>query len=557
VDPDLKRASLLLQRGMFPGSERICRDFLVRRPGDCDALRILAMCRLNLGFPEEAVEGLENAVLLLPGSSMLWRDLGIAYLHCCRDSEAETALQEAVSLAPGWHQPWLELGVALGRLGKTDAAKEAYETVLGLEPGLAEALINLGSLLQRTEHWIEAEACFRQILSSDRNHLDALEQLANCMIRQHRYGDAIAYLHRTVLIEPSRASLWEAMGAAQLGRGAAQLAEAALQRALSLGRNPRILLLLGHAQKSMDRWEASLASYREAAEGQGESFEDAAVRGVVECLLHLGRPNEAALLMIDPQSTEIEEVFSRASALHMLGRREEAGEGYRRVLLSDGSHEGALFLLAALEEGNVSRAPTGYLRSLFQGYAPHYDAHYRDVLHARAAKETAALLRGSDSSFGLAVDVGCGTGMLGEEIRGQIHRLVGIDLSPGMLEQARGKGCYDELVEGDFLDWDAEEGIETVCAIEVLNYFGDLLPVFRTFSSWLLPGGVLALTVEKGDGPWRLQPSGRFSHSLDHVRQRAKQVGFSVAACKEIQLRREGEGWLGGACFLLRKPGKV
>jgi ubiquinone/menaquinone biosynthesis C-methylase UbiE len=48
------------------------------------------------------------------------------------------------------------------------------------------------------------------------------------------------------------------------------------------------------------------------------------------------------------------------------------------------------------------------------------------------------------------LDVGAGTGLVGEYLYKMGHKkIIGIDISPEMLEQARFKGCYSSLVEAD------------------------------------------------------------------------------------------------------------
>ena len=48
------------------------------------------------------------------------------------------------------------------------------------------------------------------------------------------------------------------------------------------------------------------------------------------------------------------------------------------------------------------------------------------------------------------LDVGAGTGLVGECLYKMGHKkIIGIDISPEMLEQARFKGCYSSLVEAD------------------------------------------------------------------------------------------------------------
>jgi len=56
----------------------------------------------------------------------------------------------------------------------------------------------------------------------------------------------------------------------------------------------------------------------------------------------------------------------------------------------------------------------------------------------------ALALLGSDLSQMSALDMGCGTGLVGAalKVRG-VSEIVGIDASAGMIDQAKQKNCYD------------------------------------------------------------------------------------------------------------------
>lgn len=43
------------------------------------------------------------------------------------------------------------------------------------------------------------------------------------------------------------------------------------------------------------------------------------------------------------------------------------------------------------------------------------------------------------------VDLGCGTGLMGPLLRPHTRHLSGVDLSQGMVQKARERGCYDDL----------------------------------------------------------------------------------------------------------------
>src|SRR5262249_58428588 len=60
--------------------------------------------------------------------------------------------------------------------------------------------------------------------------------------------------------------------------------------------------------------------------------------------------------------------------------------------------------------------------------------------------------------FGSVLDLGCGTGLAALPFRPFGDWMVGVDLSRGMLAQARAKGLYDRLVESEIPDFLADEG---------------------------------------------------------------------------------------------------
>lgn len=47
------------------------------------------------------------------------------------------------------------------------------------------------------------------------------------------------------------------------------------------------------------------------------------------------------------------------------------------------------------------------------------------------------------------MDLGCGTGLMGPLLRQHVEHLAGVDLSQGMIDKARERGCYDELAVGE------------------------------------------------------------------------------------------------------------
>ena len=111
---------------------------------------------------------------------------------------------------------------------------------------------------------------------------------------------------------------------------------------------------------------------------------------------------------------------------------------------------------------------------------------------------------GRELQFGTVLDLGCGTGLAGAAFRPRVDWLVGVDLSAGMIEQARRKGLYDRLHVADLLEFLTREAralaLDLVIAADVFVYCADLAPIARAVGARARAGGLFAFTVETHDG---------------------------------------------------------
>ena len=126
--------------------------------------------------------------------------------------------------------------------------------------------------------------------------------------------------------------------------------------------------------------------------------------------------------------------------------------------------------------------------------------------------------------FAAALDLGCGTGLAGDAFRPFVDRLVGVDLSPEMIAQARAKGIYDRLLVGDMLAFRLRAQPPTRAMISSWRptfclFRGPAWPSLHASAEVLEHGGLLAFTVETHDGDGVvLGEKLRYAHGADHVR---------------------------------------
>jgi len=100
-------------------------------------------------------------------------------------------------------------------------------------------------------------------------------------------------------------------------------------------------------------------------------------------------------------------------------------------------------------------------------------------------------LRGDE----LAIDAGCGTGRVTRLLLERLPRgrVIGVDASPSMVEQARENlGADVELVVSDLLELEPPEPVDLVFSTATFHWILDHDRLFRTIHGWLRPGGLLA-----------------------------------------------------------------
>lgn len=200
----------------------------------------------------------------------------------------------------------------------------------------------------------------------------------------------------------------------------------------------------------------------------------------------------------------------------------------------------------------TDRMPAAFVETLFDQYASRFERSLREGLGYRApeliAEELSRVgLRHTDA----ALDLGCGTGLMGVLLRPIAAQLVGYDLSAAMLSEAQEKGCYDRLDKCDITELALiGPSYDLIVAADVFNYIGALEQVIGWCADALLPEGHLCFTVEAGDAPVRLMASRRFTHSRNYITDLLAQAGFAPPKITEAPIRQDrGEDVMGLIVF--------
>ena len=393
--------------------------------------------------------------------------------------------------------PQLHFMAALcqGGMGRVEEAIASYRRALQYQPEFVEARANLGYLLEQSGRMEEAAECYRRTLAQAPDEWVALNRLGYCERLIGEPEASLATLGRALAINP---------------RSAATLNEMALTL-LQLGRTPEAIARLREAVAADDAFAPGWANLAkllyvehlgaaQAAEASGSAPPDPAP--VLECF--------DRLLEFDPANVEFR------------------------------------YLRDGLAGVRVERPPDAYIQSFFDRFAPRFEERLLGELGYSAPDVVARFLApwlAARKDLRVA-DLGCGTGLSGAFARAHAASLTGVDLSGAMLEIARGRGLYDELVREEIGEWLARQpagGIDLALALDVFIYVGTLDRVLQAAAAALAPGGRFVFTIEElaGPGDFKLLPGGRYAHAPEYVMAAAQAAGFAGVQSEPFDIRHE------------------
>ncbi|KQP36203.1 tetratricopeptide repeat protein [Pseudorhodoferax sp. Leaf274] len=378
-----------------------------------------------------------------------------------------------------------------------------------------------------------------------------------------RHAEAESRLQAAAALVPGRPSTLLNLGVVRLrlGRPADALqaldALAALEPGHPAGRFQRALALnqLGRHAEALALLDALLAEHPGTAAAhqlRGQTLQ--ALERHAEAL-----PAYERAVALDPGLAEAGLLLGQL--LRDLQRPAAARAAFEQALAAGADAALCRYFLAGLGAGEApATAPQAYVRGLFDSYADDFEPHLLTVLRYRAheavAQAAAAALAGTPVAA--ALDLGCGTGLCGPLLRPLARSLHGLDLSPTMLEQARARGAYDQLVQADLAAYlhETPERYGLVAAADVFIYVGALDAVFAGVRRVLQPGGVFAFSVELSDGEdLLLRPSLRYAHGAAHLRALAARHGLQPVHEQMLTLREDQRQPIQGLVLCLRAPG--
>ena len=469
----IEAASALYGEGELDGAEHTCDELLGSDPTDGEALNLKGLIAYRRGDHEAAVDWLSKA-----------------------------------SAAPNARAGFFNnLGELLRQIGDLERAEGALAQAIAMEPSNAVALNNLGLvLLARGKNSVAMER-LNQAAECDAEYADVRNNLATAYLAHGDVPAAEQHVRKALSLGPAKAEYHHNLGLVLEDRDDMDGAIEAYQQALSLDHRDEasfenLCALL------FEREETNVVS--DLCGQLQEMAPDLAYP-----YFHAGK---AALLSKDQSAAE-------TALRHYLDRAPDDPLGAELLLASQGA-------VAA-----PTQAGEAFLKNFYRGRAQMWDGfvagdyHGHDIILERLSQDF-----GWPTQIGSLLDLGCGTGALGEKLRDSVERLDGVDISPEMVQRAETKAIYDRLQldeAGDFLAA-VDKPYDIVVAAAILFHFRDLDEIFAAIAGALVSGGGFVFTVFKTD---TLEPElnvyNLYLHSRDYLERTLPAAGFGEIVVSE------------------------
>ena len=408
--------------------------------------------------------------------------------------------------------------------GDLDDARMSYGLMLEVEP---QNLIanHLSGVLEYQEGRLEnAYRLFSSACSINPDYPESLFYRGIVLAATHRQEAAVADFDKVLSLKPDHAEALFNKGLALVDLDDMSNAQEAFEKAISARPGyVKALFNLGNVLKSQQKLDDALVAYSNAL-----SFD----------------------------ANYCEALINRGNTLLALGLTAEAISNYEHVVSINPDCGEATHMISALKGQNTDKIPLAYVEKLFDSYAPTFENDLLKNLHYKVPEVIGRIVGDQLSNVKMfsVVDLGCGTGLVGFEIRRFCEWLVGVDISKLMLLEAEKKAVYNKLESYDIFDFLSHATLDFDCfiAADVFIYLGELSNIFYLIKTRNSRPGRFIFSIEKSNcDRFLLEQSGRYSHSQIYIESLCKEFDFRISFYLDIEVRKERKQSVAGALYVL------
>lgn len=239
----LKDAESLLEKQQYSQAEEKLQALTATQSENPQAWFDLGFTQSHLGKTTEAIASYRKATQLDPKWFEAQQNLGLALAKSGDLAAASSALKIAVTLNPitGGQQALAAAWFSLAQVTEESAPQDAlaaYQKAVELDPTNSEAQLGVARMAERSGNSAAAEQQYLKLAEAGNN--DSIERLIGLYLKQKRFADAEAWLHKYISANPQNAAAQLQLGKLLAAEGKPQEAIAMLEPAYKASPDPKL-----------------------------------------------------------------------------------------------------------------------------------------------------------------------------------------------------------------------------------------------------------------------------------------------------------------------------
>ncbi len=548
IENSLRRGKNLVKLGNFADAEKLYEKVLKKYPQNNRVkielykiknkanpetqkqFNIIFEQLINLyqgGHQKIIIEKSPELLKYFPNQPKLFNIIGTTYLSLRLYDEALKFYKKSYELDPNNIEVLNNIGILYRDINQIENSLKYFNKAISLNDKIASTFNNLGTLYAIARNLDDAEKNFKKSIKLDSNFLDAYLNIGSLYFDNYDFDPALYYLKKIIKKDASYAFMnivYQKMGIIFKEKGDTKKGIDYLKKSLLIKDNPAVYNNLGHLYFTLKSWHEAKQNFLKA----------------------FNLNSEKALY-----------AYNIACCDYELNNEKEAIIFLEKAIDLNPNYEQATHLLSALNGKNVEKAPSSYVEELFDNYAENFESHLIKKLKYSTKRVKDIILKYSNKkSFKSVLDLGCGTGLVGSEIKIYSKKLTGVDISKKMINQARSKNIYDELICKELVSYLKENRLnhELIIASDVLTYFGKCDEIFNLIrNNNNCKNTFFAFTTEHTeDQNYILDKSGRFKHSYEYIENLCSHYNFELKYFEKNILRENKKEPVEGGLYLIK-----
>lgn len=528
----------LIQSKQFKKAEKLYPRIKGREINDSELWRLFAGIHSERGNLDELAQCCKNILKINPNDFVTLYNLAAALQNKRQYSEAIKQYENCMAINPDYYQAYINCAYIYDTSGDSEKAFAYYEKALERHDDTKTRIL-YGEALMKAGNYSRAIKEFISILTREPTNGKSL------FLTAQSYYESLDYHNSEIFY---------------------------LKLLESIPDNLQAINNLGRLYEEVGRIEESIDMFRKA-----EDIDNSTAliqRNLARILARAGKLDEAIVkyqksIELDPEHPDA--YFNLGKIYIEKNDPEHAKACFEKALDTDfeklaGNPDGLLtdinYFLSTIDNpeefGDEKKV---FVADLFDKYADRFDDHLVKKLQYKTPEIINGMLKhhikNNDNN---TMDLGCGTGLCCKYLRSFSNKIVGVDLSPKMIDKAEKLGCYDKLIVGEITETmkSSNEVYDLIIAADVFVYIGCLNEIFKVCSEKLNTDGYFIFSIELLDDhdnnkDYKQYISGRYKHSIKYIDAIANENHLNVIEHKKCALRKENEFDVIGIATVLKK----